>query len=88
VVDLYKLAHHGSMSNVTSELLELVEPGAVLFCTDGTRYGHPDHETIDLLRKHYAATTLHFTDDTPVTRERAAYAGTAAPSHPPVSLRF
>ena len=77
-VDLFKLAHHGSMSNVTPDLLQLIDPGTILICTDGTRFGHPDSETIDLLREHYATTPIQFTDDTPIIRERAAHAGALA----------
>ncbi len=87
-VDLFKVAHHGSMNNVTSELLDLVEPGVVLICTDGSRFGHPDVEAIDLLRKHYPSTPIQFTDDTPIVRERAAHAGSVPPSQVPVSFRF
>jgi len=87
-VDLFKLAHHGSMNNVTSELLDLIDPGTILICTDGTRFGHPDRETIELLRKHYPTTPIQFTDDTPIIRERAALAGTVPPTSSPVSLRF
>ncbi|HEX2785800.1 MAG TPA: CHAT domain-containing protein, partial [Ilumatobacteraceae bacterium] len=87
-VDLFKLAHHGSMANVTAELLALIEPGTVLICTDGTRFGHPDRETIDLVRQHYVTTPIQFTDDTAVIRERAAHAGSVPPAQTPVSLRF
>ena len=87
-VDLFKLAHHGSMANVTAELLALIEPGTVLICTDGTRFGHPDRETIDLVRKQYVTTPIQFTDDTAVIRERAAHAGSVPPAQTPVSLRF
>ena len=87
-VDVFKLSHHGSMSNVTSDLLDLIDPGAILICTDGSRFGHPDVETIDLLRQHYPSTPIQFTDDTPVIRERAAHAGSVPPSQVPVSVRF
>jgi beta-lactamase superfamily II metal-dependent hydrolase len=87
-VDLFKLAHHGSMNNVTPEVLDLVDPGTILICTDGSRFGHPDHETIELLRKHFPTTPIQFTDDTPVIRERAALAGAVPPTASPVTLRF
>jgi hypothetical protein len=87
-VDLFKVAHHGSMNNVTAELLDLLDPGVILICTDGTRFGHPDVETIDLLRQHYPSTPIQFTDDTPIVRERAAHAGSVPPSQVPVSFRF
>ncbi len=76
------------MGNVTADLLGLIDPGTILICTDGTRFGHPDHETIDLLRQHYATTPIQFTDDTTVIRERAARAGSVPPTQSPVSLRF
>ncbi len=76
------------MSNVTAELLQLIDPATILVCTDGTRFGHPDRETIDLLRQHYATTPIQFTDDTAVIRERSAHAGSVPPAQVPVSLRF
>ncbi|MGH9132869.1 MAG: CHAT domain-containing protein, partial [Ilumatobacteraceae bacterium] len=85
-VDVFKLSHHGSKANVTEELLELVEPAHVLICTDGCRFGHPDVETLDLVRKHYPDVPIHFTDDTPAIRDRAARVGTAPPSSSPVRL--
>ncbi|MEP7114979.1 MAG: CHAT domain-containing protein, partial [Ilumatobacteraceae bacterium] len=87
-VDLFKLAHHGSLGNITAELLELIDPATILICTDGTRFGHPDVETIDLLRQHYPVTPIQFTDDTLVIRERAAHAGSVPPTQSPVSVRF
>ena len=87
-VELFKLAHHGSMNNVTTTLLDVVAPATILVCTDGSRFGHPDRETIDLLRQHYATAPIQFTDDTPVIRERAAHAGSVPPTQTPVSLRF
>ena len=87
-VRLFKVAHHGSMGNVTDELLGLIDPETILICTDGTRFGHPDLETVDLLRKHYPVAPIQFTDDSPIIRERAAHAGAVPPSQVPVSLRF
>ena len=87
-VGLFKLAHHGSMSNITTELLALIDPGIILICTDGSRFGHPDRETIDLLRQHYATTPIQFTDDTAIIKERAAHAGSVPPAQVPVSFRF
>jgi len=87
-VDLFKLAHHGSMNNVTPELLDLLDPGAILVCTDGTRFGHPDHETIELLRTRFPTTPIQFTDDTAIIRERAALAGAIPPAASPLTFRF
>lgn len=87
-VELFKLAHHGSMGNVTVELLELIDPGTILICTDGSRFGHPDVDTIDLLRQCYPVTPIQFTDDTAVIRERSARAGSIPPAQLPVSIRF
>jgi hypothetical protein len=45
-VDVFKLPHHGSRRNVSSELLERVHAGAYLFSTNGAQYGHPDLEAV------------------------------------------
>jgi beta-lactamase superfamily II metal-dependent hydrolase/CHAT domain-containing protein len=87
-VDLFKVAHHGSLGNVTDGLLELIDPKIILICTDGSRFSHPDHETIELLRKHYPITPIQFTDDSAIIRERAALAGSIPPTQVPVNLRF
>jgi beta-lactamase superfamily II metal-dependent hydrolase len=87
-VDVFKLSHHGSRANVTEELLALVDPAHILICTDGGRFGHPDVETLDLLRRHYPSVPVHFTDDTPTIRDRAAMVGSRTPSTTPIRLVF
>lgn len=85
-VGVFKLPHHGSVGNITDQLLELIEPTIVLICTDGSRFGHPDVETIDLLRRHYPRTPIQFTDDSDVIRSRASHAGSTPPVSAPVRL--
>ena len=87
-VDVFKLSHHGSRANVTEELLGLIDPVHILVCTDGGRFGHPDVETLDLLRKHYPVVPIHFTDDTPTIRDRAARVGSTPPASTPIRLSF
>ncbi len=41
-----KVSHHGSRSNTSPELLELIDCSCFAFSTDGSRHGHPDDETI------------------------------------------
>jgi hypothetical protein len=45
-VDVFKLPHHGSRRNVSTELLELVRAGSYLFSTNGASFGHPDREAV------------------------------------------
>jgi hypothetical protein len=45
-IDVLKVSHHGSRNNTSTELLEMVECKKFLISTDGTRYGHPDKETL------------------------------------------
>lgn len=45
-VDLFKLPHHGSKSNISLELLSLVKTNNYLITTNGSRYHHPDRETL------------------------------------------
>lgn len=45
-VDVFKLPHHGSQRNVSTQLLERVRAGAYLFSTNGAQYGHPDLEAV------------------------------------------
>ena len=80
-VDLFKLSHHSSRNNVTAELLELVDVGAFLVCTSGND-DHPDVEGLKLARAKFPGAAFHFSDDTPVVRERAAAAGIDHPVFP------
>ena len=41
-LDVFKVPHHGSVANMSSELLEQVKCRRYLFSSDGSRYGHPD----------------------------------------------
>jgi hypothetical protein len=45
-VGVFKLPHHGSQRNVSSELLERIRADAYLFSTNGALYGHPDLEAV------------------------------------------
>jgi len=44
--DLIKVAHHGSLGNISKPLLEKVDSIRYLFSSDGKRHQHPDKETI------------------------------------------
>ncbi|MCE9670497.1 hypothetical protein LY474_22085 [Myxococcus stipitatus] len=45
-VDAFKLPHHGSRKNVSTELLALVDTPRYLFSTNGSRHHHPDREAV------------------------------------------
>ena len=51
-IDAVKLPHHGSMGNVSSEWLQLVDCQRWLISTNGAVYGHPDIETAQLIAQH------------------------------------
>lgn len=44
--DLIKIAHHGSKSNTSPELLNLIDSEIYVFSTNGLIHNHPDKETI------------------------------------------
>ena len=50
-VDAVKLPHHGSMGNVSSDWLRLVDCDRWLISTNGAIFGHPDVETVKLIAK-------------------------------------
>ena len=85
-VDLFKLAHHGSRANMTDALLDLIDPAAILICTDGSKFHHPDEDALDKVRAHYPTVPIHFTDDTELIRLRAAAVGTHPPEILPLQL--
>lgn len=45
-IDLFKVAHHGSHANTTSNLMKLVECSHFLISTSGARFKHPDPAAI------------------------------------------
>lgn len=45
-IDALKLSHHGGKSNTSSELLESLRCQSFLFSTDGSRFGHPDPQSV------------------------------------------
>ena len=89
-VDLFKLAHHGSRQNMTDDLLDLIDPAAILICTDGSKFKHPDADALLKVRAHYPDVPIHFTDRTEIIAERARSIGLEAPTADqlPVELHF
>ena len=54
-LELFKLPHHGSVSNISKELLALIKCRRYLFSTSGKHFGHPHDRTVELiLEKHRA----------------------------------
>lgn len=54
-LELFKLPHHGSVANISAELLALLKCRRYLFSTSGKIFGHPHDRTIELvLDKHQA----------------------------------
>lgn len=51
-IDAFKLPHHGSFSNVSRELLELMAVKRYLVSSDGSYYKHPDRSALRLILKH------------------------------------
>ena len=87
-VDLFKLSHHGSRQNMTDALLDLIDPGAILVCTDGSKFHHPDEDALEKIRAHYPDVPIHFTDDTEHIRQRAAAVGARPPDVVPLQLHL
>ena len=48
-VDLVKLSHHGSKSNICQDFLDIVETNRYVISTNGKSHNHPDMETLCLL---------------------------------------
>ena len=71
---------------MTDALLNLIEPGAILVCTDGSKFHHPDEDALEKVRAHYPDVPIHFTDDNDLIRERAAAVGTRPPQVLPLQL--
>ncbi|MCK7578031.1 MAG: hypothetical protein MZV65_21285 [Chromatiales bacterium] len=60
-VDALKVSHHGSKSNTSMKMLELLKCRHFLFSTDGSRHSHPNPETIARIIKSAShPVDLHF----------------------------
>ena len=51
-VEILKVAHHGAKGTVSEEYLQCIKPKIAIISTGFNIYGHPNDETIDLLKKH------------------------------------
>ncbi|RUT72858.1 AVAST type 1 anti-phage system MBL fold metallo-hydrolase Avs1a [Ancylomarina longa] len=60
--DIIKLSHHGSITNTSKELLEVIDSKNYVISSDGSKFGHPDIETIARIinRKSAFTRNLHF----------------------------
>lgn len=45
-VEVFKVPHHGSKGNLTSQLLQAVPAQCYVFSTNGKRFKHPDQEAV------------------------------------------
>jgi beta-lactamase superfamily II metal-dependent hydrolase len=72
-VDAVKLPHHGSMGNVTSDLLSTIESECWLVSTNGAIFDHPDWETAALIEQTQPQLPEMLCNyDVPFTRRRPA----------------
>jgi beta-lactamase superfamily II metal-dependent hydrolase len=85
-LDAFKLSHHGSMGNVSEELLSMVDCSRWIVSTNGDIYDHPDPETAPLVAKscrsvpeflcnYESRTTLKFADAEKKPRWHTKYPG-------------
>lgn len=57
-LDAIKLSHHGSKKNITSEFLNRVNCNKFLISTDGSKFKHPNLETIAIISEHFPTSTI------------------------------
>jgi beta-lactamase superfamily II metal-dependent hydrolase len=48
-VDFIKLSHHGSFKNINQDFLDIVDTNKYVILTNGSRYNHPDPETLSFI---------------------------------------
>jgi beta-lactamase superfamily II metal-dependent hydrolase len=94
-VDAFKLPHHGSLANVTRELIESVDCRRYLFSSNGAHYQHPHREAVArVLTYGSPGASLHFNYrtrfndfwDAPDVRRRYDYATAYGDGHLTVPL--
>lgn len=59
-VDVFVMPHGGSRGNIVPELFEVLEAGTWAVSTDGSMFGHPDAEAIELVARRAQGATLAF----------------------------
>lgn len=62
-VSLLKVAHHGAKGTVSDKYLEHINPETAIISTGFNIYGHPNSETIELLKKHHVKILRTDTDN-------------------------
>ena len=68
-LDVFKVAHHGSQHNLSSELLELLDCQRYLLSSNGDHFCHPDRQAIARIIKYGGKSpALYFNYRTPVQR--------------------
>lgn len=79
-VDAFKLAHHGSFSNISPHLLELAPAAYYLISTNGDKFMHPDAAAIQLVLEQRRGSHPHlvFNYDSDSTRPWQMPSGPAA----------
>ena len=59
--DILKVGHHGSKTSTSEEFVKFVTPDeAVISCGINNKYGHPQKEVIDILKRNHV--TIRRTD--------------------------
>ena len=91
-VDVFKVSHHGSQNNVSSELIQALDCRHYVFSTNGDHFAHPDRQAIARILK-YGGTrpSLYFNYRTPYNevwaredlQEKHAYAAHYPPADRP-----
>lgn len=59
-VDLTKISHHGSKSNTSDELLNLVECNKFIISTDGSQHGLPNKECLARIINHVGSNAMFY----------------------------
>ena len=87
-LDAFKLSHHGSLGNVSDDLVSAVECSRWLVSTNGDLYEHPNQDTARLIAKHApgseflcnykSATTVAFADNSSNPAWHTHYPGEGA----------
>ena len=55
-VNYIKVPHHGSKNGITENFLKILTPGLATVSVGKNNYGHPNQETLDLLKKYNVRT--------------------------------
>ena len=73
-LDAFKVSHHGSVNNITPELLDMIKCSRFLVSTDGSLHDHPNTACLELIHAKHPKAKIYLNCRTDAVVDRAGEA--------------